>query len=116
MPNGGERHAYLGWWALPDSLTVSFNGGDETAEDRLHRWRHEADCEFYYHGTNYVPYWVHSIETWDSLAGWPLPGRGIDFISVRDNIRAALTADMDIMPYGWAQMDEPNSFAGRTDP
>ena len=54
--------------------------------------------------------WDHSLETWDSLAGWPLPDRGNDFLSVRDNVRAALTTDVDLMLYGWAQMDEPNSL------
>ena len=57
-----------------------------------------------------MPYWDHSIETWDYLAGWPLPERGSDFISVRDDVRAALTADIGIMLYDWAQMDEPKSL------
>ena len=100
MPNG--RHH--GWVSLPES----FNGGVETAADRQHRWRHYAECAFYYEGTDYKPNWDHSLETWDSLAGWPLPDRGNDFISVRDNLRAALTTDIDLMLYGWAQMDCPN--------
>ena len=103
MPNGGGYH---GWWSLPDS----FNGGLETPEDTLHRLRHDAECALYYEGTDYVPYWDHSLETWDSLAVWPLPDRGIDFVSVRDNVRAALTTDVDLMLYGWAKMDCLNSL------
>ena len=103
MPDGGEYH---GWWSLPDS----FNGGMETPEDRLHRWKHDAECSFYFEGTDYKPDWDHSMDTWSSVAGWPLPDRGNDFISVRDNLRAALTTDIDLMLFGWAQMDCPNSL------
>ena len=85
MPNGGERH---GWWSLPDSLTVSFNGGVETAADRQHRWRHEAECAFYLAGAAFEPEWNYTQEAWDSLAGWPLTDRGSDYICVRDNLRA----------------------------
>ena len=44
------------------------------------------------------------------VGGVPLPDRGADFISVRDNLRAALTADIDLRLFGWAQMEEPNSM------
>jgi len=56
MPDGGGYH---GWWSLPDS----FNGGLETPEDKLHRLKHDAECAFYYEGTDYKPDWDHSLET-----------------------------------------------------
>ena len=71
MPNARYRR-----WPLPPP--ESFNGGVETAEDRLHRWRHQAECIFYATGTDYRPEWDHTLDTWDSLAGWPLPSFGDD--------------------------------------
>lgn len=102
-------HAYVEQWGR--TITgLSLNGGSESADDRLHRFRHHAECKFYYQGTEYDPEWDSSIATWNSLAGWPLPERGADFISVRDNLRAAFTADVDLWFFGWAQMEEPKSM------
>ena len=108
MSSGGP-HAYSGQWSRPYN-GLSFNGGSESAGDRLHRIRHQAECECYRQGVLYDPEWDNSIATWNSLAGWPLPERCADFISVRDNLRAALTTDVDLRLYGWAQMEEPNSM------
>ena len=102
MPNG--RHH--GWVSLPQS----FNGGVETAADRQHRWKHEAECAFYFAGTAFEPEWNCTQETWDSLAGWPLADRGSDYICARDNLRAAVSADVSLMLFGWAQMDNPDSL------
>ena len=54
--SGGRPHAYLGRWGR--TITgLSLNGGSESADDRIHRSRHHAECEFYYQGTEYNPEW-----------------------------------------------------------
>ena len=108
-------------WPTP---RYSFNGGHETAADARHRWKNDAECEFHFEGVLYDPGWNDGPTNWDAMTGWPLSGRrpprgsdlglprddhGLDYINVRDHLRAALTADINLVLYGWAQMENPSS-------
>ena len=74
--------------------------------------------DFYAQGVMYDPGWNDSITAWDAMTGWPLTGRravcrndyGRSFINIRDCLREALTEDVNILLYGWAQMENPSSI------
>ena len=109
-------------WPTP---RYSFNGGQESAADARHRWKNDAVCEFHFEGVLYDPGWNDGQTNWDAMTGWPLSGRRpargsdsglprgdhcFDYINVRDHLRAALTTDINLVLYGWAQMENPSSL------
>ena len=74
--------------------------------------------DFYYEGVLYDPGWNDSHTNWDAMSGWPLTGRrpvcrsdyGYNFINVRNHLREALSEDVNLVLYGWAQMENPSSL------
>jgi hypothetical protein len=74
--------------------------------------------DFYAQGVMFDPEWNDSATAWDAMTGWPLTGRravcrndyGRNFINIRDCLREALTEDVNILLYGWAQMENPSSI------
>ena len=93
-------------------MDSSLSGGEETAADRRHCWTHDAVSEFYVYGPNFRPLINYSQEAWDFMAGWPLrsPDENVTFINVNSTLRGMLTADINLIAFGRAQMANPSSL------